>query len=344
MKVLIVTNMVPFVHGGAEELCFHLVKNIREYGHEAEAIKIPFTYEPAERIIEEMVLCKNICLGNADKVIALKFPAYLIPCENKIFWLVHQYRQAYDLWDANQTNIQKDQRGEQIRSFIKNADNIAFKEAKRIFTVSKVISKRLKYYNNIESISLPSPINDPQNFNGKTQASYIFAGGRVNSGKRQFLLIQALKYAKGVNLIIAGPPDNQEEAEKIYKIVEEENVKDRVKIDLRFLSREEYADYVNRSSAVAYLPFDEDSAGYVTMEAFQAKKPVITTTDSGGVLEIVAHNKTGWVVEPNAEELGVAMCDAIMNPKKTLELGEKGRVILDLLGLNWENTIKRLLA
>jgi glycosyltransferase involved in cell wall biosynthesis len=38
--------------------------------------------------------------------------------------------------------------------------------------------------------------------------------------------------------------------------------------------------------AVVFPPFDEDY-GYVTLEAFLARKPVITTTDAGGPLEFV---------------------------------------------------------
>ena len=40
-----------------------------------------------------------------DRVIALKFPAYLVPHRQKVLWILHQYRQAYDLWDAGKSNI-----------------------------------------------------------------------------------------------------------------------------------------------------------------------------------------------------------------------------------------------
>ena len=33
-----------------------------------------------------------------DRLIGLKFPAYLIPHPRKVIWLLHQHRQAYDLW------------------------------------------------------------------------------------------------------------------------------------------------------------------------------------------------------------------------------------------------------
>ena len=51
---------------------------------------------------------------------------------------------------------------------------------------------------------------------------------------------------------------------------------------------------------VVFPPFDEDY-GYVTLEAFLARKPVVTTTDAGGPLEFVEDDVTGLVVEPAPE-------------------------------------------
>ena len=50
--------------------------------------------------------------------------------------------------------------------------------------------------------------------------------------------------------------------------------------------------------AVAYPPFDEDF-GYVTLEAFLARKPVLTATDSGGPLEFVEDGVNGFVCPPD---------------------------------------------
>src|SRR5690606_22450122 len=111
MKVLVLSTMVPFVHGGAEELFIHLVRNLQSAGVEAEGFRIPFTWNPAERLIDEMLIARQLRLFNFDLVIALKFPAYLVPWNDKVLWLLHQYRQAYDLLDAGQSNIAPDARG-----------------------------------------------------------------------------------------------------------------------------------------------------------------------------------------------------------------------------------------
>ncbi len=97
MKIAVLNNMAPFIWGGAEELTAHLVANLRSKGCLAEAFRIPFSWNPPERLVDEIVMCSNIQLRNVDRVIALKFPAYLVPHPNKVLWLLHQYRQAYDL-------------------------------------------------------------------------------------------------------------------------------------------------------------------------------------------------------------------------------------------------------
>ena len=84
MKVLVLSTKVPFVHGGAEELFDHLVRNLQAAGVEAEGMRLPFTWNPAERLIDEMLIARRLCVSRVDRVIALKFPAYLVPAPDKV--------------------------------------------------------------------------------------------------------------------------------------------------------------------------------------------------------------------------------------------------------------------
>ncbi len=344
MKVLIVNNMAPFIWGGAEELATHLQKNLVIAGHEAEILRIPFAWDPVEIIPSQMLLVRALELYNVDQVIALKFPAYLIRHPNKILWLLHQYRQAYDLFDADQSNLEKNEKGDSLRELIKNADNECFLESKKIFTNSEITQKRLMKYNGFDSEVLLPPLNDPEKFSNETQGDYIFAGGRVNDMKRQHLLLEALAYTnKRVKLIIAGPPDTPQYAEKLKKIVKKLNIADRVKLDLRFLPRHIYADYINQSAAVAYLPFDEDSLGYVSMEAATAAKALITTADSGGILALVKHEETGWIANPTPQSLAEVMNLVFEKNTKKKQYGQAAKALWESLNVNWPQTIERLL-
>ncbi|WP_424134891.1 glycosyltransferase family 4 protein [Roseomonas chloroacetimidivorans] len=344
MRVLVLSTLVPFVHGGAEELYDHLILNLRRLGMEAEGMRVPFTWDPADTLIDEMLIARSLRLSKVDRVIALKFPAYLIPWQDKVLWLLHQHRQAYDLLDAGQSNIPGDERGAQILAAIRAGDALAFSEARRIYTNAPVTSRRLKHYNGFDSEVLRPPLNDPELFPGGESGGYILATGRVNASKRQELMIRALRHAPAAHLVVAGPPDTPADAEALRRLAAEQGVEDRVTFDLRFLPRADLARLVNGAQAIAYLPYDEDSLGYCTMEAFQAAKPVITVTDSGGVLDIVRDGENGRVVEPLADALGEAMASLSGDPMRAYELGLAGRAAMAAEGLDWPTTIERLLA
>ena len=345
MKLVVLNNMVPGLHGGAEELANHLVSNLRAAGHEAELIGIPFSWDPANRLVEEMLLCKSMRLDNVDRVIALKFPAYLLPFDNKVIWLLHQFRQAYDLWDAGYSNIPATPEGEAIKAAIVNADNACFEGARAIFTVGREVTERLRHYNGFQSSVLRAPLNDEHLFENAGYGDYIFAGGRINSSKRQYRLVEAMAQVKSdAKLIIAGPADSPADREQVVSLVARHGLEHRVTLDVGFHSREKIANYVNGALACAYLPFQEDSYGYVTMEACQASKCVITVADSGDVLEIVREGETGFVCADETSEIAATLDRAWLQRDRTIELGKAAREAWLAAGINWQTTIAKLTA
>lgn len=344
MKVLIVNNMAPFVWGGAEELAAHLERHLRAVGHEAESLRIPFQWQPASVIPSQMLMVQGLELTNVDRVIALKFPAYLIRHAHKTLWLLHQYRQAYDLLDSGQSNLPAGPAGVELRQLIQSADDECLAGAHRVFTNSDVTRRRLKKYNGFEARVLMPPVNDPELFTGGESGGYIFAGGRINSMKRQHLLIEALALCdKSVKLVIGGPPDTARDAERLHETAKRLDVARRLKFDMRFLSRTDYASYVNRSMAVAYLPYDEDSLGYVAMEAATARKPILTTSDSGGLLALVQDQNTGWVTDPTPDSLAEAMNAVFSDAGRAVARGRAAKDRLQQFGISWPKTIEALL-
>lgn len=344
MKVLIVNNMAPFVWGGAEELAANLALNITQHGHAAEVLRIPFQWEPAEKIPSQMLMVRALELWNVDHVIALKFPAYLIRHPHKTLWLLHQYRQAYDLFDVGQTNLPVGNEGDELRNMIANADSESFRECRKIFTNSSVTKARLAKYNGYEAEVLLPPINDQALFCGGESQGYIFAGGRINNMKRQHLLVEAMRFTShGIKLIVAGPPDGPQDADRLSLLVEKYNLSDRVHLDMRFLERAKLAQYVNHSMACAYLPFDEDSLGYVSMEAATASKATISAFDSGGILELVRQGETGWISDPSPRAVAEVISEVFSNPDRARQMGIAASQYWQEMGINWPKTIERLL-
>lgn len=344
MKVLVVNNAAPFVRGGAEELADNLVRELNATrGVESELLRLPFSWSPTERLVEEILIHRSLRLYNADRVIALKFPAYLVPHARKTLWLLHQFRQAYDLGDAGQGLGDAGREGE-IKRAVRAADDACFRDCRAILCNSPVTRDRLERYNGVRGEVLYPPLNDAALFTGGEPGGYVFAGGRVAPGKRQHLLVEAMAQVKAPGrLVIAGPPETPDYADRLRALVAEHDLGGRVELAFGFHPRETIAAWVNGAAACAYLPYDEDSLGYVTMEAFAAGKPVLTTTDSGGLLEMVG-DATGAVVEPQVEPIAAALDRLLAEPGRTAALGRAAKADWDARGLDWPAAVARLLG
>jgi glycosyltransferase involved in cell wall biosynthesis len=346
LNVLILNSLAPFVRGGAEELASHLCARLNSTsGVAAELLRVPFSWQPFERLADEIFLNRTLRLSNVDRMIGLRFPAYLIPHHTKVLWLLHQYRQAYDLRDRGESNIPQTPAGEKICKLVRHADAEVFSTCRSIFTLSKVTQERLKRYNDVEASVLMQPLNQPELFVNCGDSGYLFAGGRINAGKRQHLLVEAMaETSSGAKLIVAGPPDTPDDANRLQELVKRLKLEDRVTLDLGYHSVAKIADYVNHARACACLPVDEDSVAYVTMEAASASKPVLTLTDSGGVLQLVMNGETGCVASPDAKTIAEAIDLLCSDAARSAQMGRAARHLLDSFEVTWPNTIEKLLS
>jgi glycosyltransferase involved in cell wall biosynthesis len=338
--------MSPFLRGGADELADDLCAHLnRTPGVQAELLRIPFAPEPFERLPDEIFLNRTLQVQNVDRMIALRFPAYLIPHEKKVFWLLHQYRQAYDLRCPSQSNIPDTPRGEEVIGMIRRSDNEVFSSAHKIFANSEITKKRLKHYNGFAAEVLLTPLNRPELFENRGDDGYLFAGGRIHSGNRQHLLVEAMRFVKSkARLIVAGAPETAQDGERLLHTIERFQLHERAVLDFGFHSSAKIAEYVNHARACAYIPIDEDSLGHVTMEAFAATKPIITLSDSGGILQLVRDRETGRVTEPDPGAIADAIDWIFSDPFRAARLGQHAKSVWDSLGVTWPKTIEKLLS
>ena len=100
-------------------------------------------------------------------------------------------------------------------------------------------------------------------------------------------------------------------------------------------------DLYARAAAVVFPPYDEDY-GYITLEAFLSRKPVVTTTDAGGPLEFVTDRVTGVIASPDPESLGAAMSKAVADAQAARSMGEAGYE--RVRGITWDHAIDTLIG
>jgi glycosyltransferase involved in cell wall biosynthesis len=349
MRVIVASVRTPFVQGGAEIHAEQLIKALLAAGHQADLVTIPLDAGNPERIPDQMLACALMDLEEVngvkvDRLIALKFPAYLMPHPNKVVWLMHQHRPAYDLWNNSLGNLHNAARGVIVRDIIRRADAKMCQEAKRLFTVSENVTRRLRDFWNVDSTPLYHPPAEADLFYCADEVGdYIFFPSRISINKRQDLALRALARTRHpVRLRFGGAADDPSYGERLKRSAREIGVDSRVDW-LGFLSEEEKRDTYARSLAVVFPPFDEDY-GYITLEAMLASKAVITCDDSGGPLEFVMPDKTGLITPANPDNLAAAMDTLWQDRELAKKLGRAGRDRYDVLGLSWTKVVKQLLA
>ena len=343
MKIAVVNNWVPFIRGGAEHLAEAVTGKLNEYGHEAILVKLPFRWHPPEKILEHMLACRSMRLANCDRVIAMKFPAYYLPHPNKVLWLVHQFRQVYELWGTPYQDLPNKPEALRIRDAIIQMDNCLFAECQRIYTNSHVTADRLHRFNGPRATVLFPPLASSTHFYCKEYGDYVFYPSRITAGKRQHLLVEAMRYVRsGVKLVIAGNPETAQDLARIESVIREARLQDRVRLVPRFISETEKADFLAGALACAYAPYDEDSYGYVTLEACCARKPVLTCTDSGGTLILVEEGVTGSVTPPDAKSIAEVMDRLYADKAHAQRMGEAAHERMLELNITWDHVIRCL--
>src|SRR5439155_12938100 len=182
-------------------------------GHQVANVRIPFKWYPAQSILDHVLAFRmfHVHSGNADLVIALKFPAYVLPFPHKKVWLLHQFRQAYELWGTPHQGFPNTPEGRRTREMIIQADNVYLREAKEIYTNSRIVARRLQQYNGIgvNGVLYP-PLLRPEIYRCGDFGDYFFYPSRLNAMKRQALAIEAMRFVKSsFRLVLAGKADQE---------------------------------------------------------------------------------------------------------------------------------------
>ena len=162
MNVLIVNSAAPFVGREAKELEDHLCERLNAtHAVRAEVLRIPFSWEPLQELTEQIFLNCTLKLPNVDRVIALGFPAYLIPHSDKIIWLTRLCRRFDDLCEPGKSSLLKTALGDHCY-IISAAEAESFSKCRRIFTASQVIRERLKRCTGFDAQVLIPPLDSFQ--------------------------------------------------------------------------------------------------------------------------------------------------------------------------------------
>jgi glycosyltransferase involved in cell wall biosynthesis len=341
LRILVCHAQVPFAHGGAEVLVENLVAELRVRGHEADLVAVPFKWYPPSSVMTQSLAWRLLDLDEVqgrpvDLVIGTKFPSYVVRHPNKVVWLIHQFRQAYDLDRTDLGEYGEGSFDRAARRAVHRLDHATLSEAKRLFAISENVASRLAQSVALEAEVLRPPP-QPLRYRAEEYGDFVLSVGRLDRAKRVDLLLEAAAADASLRVVVAGDGPDRERLEELVAL---HRLDGRVTFTGR-LDDEALADNYAKCLAVFYAPIDEDM-GFVPFEAFLAEKPVVTTTDAGGPLEVVEDRRTGLVCEPTPGAVAEALAWLRAHSEDARAQGRAGRAVA--AQLTWDATIDRLLG
>jgi glycosyltransferase involved in cell wall biosynthesis len=341
MRIVVASPQVPFARGGAEITAETLAAELRARGHEADLVTVPFKWYPGAHVLTNAMTWRMLDLDEVDGrkvdlVIATKFPSYVIRHPNKVVWLVHQFRQAYDYDGTALGQFSASAADRATVRAVHELDRRTLGEARKLAAISRNVADRLHRYLGLDAeVILPPPQQISYRF--ESYGDFVLSVGRLDRAKRVDLLLDAAAQDEATRVVIAGDGPDRERLEGLAR---KHGLNGRVEFRGR-VSDEELAELYARCLGVYYAPVDEDY-GMVPYEAFMAEKPVVTTTDAGGPLDVVADGATGLVVAPEAAAIATALRFLAEHPDDVARYGRAGRAIAETV--TWDRAIEQLLS
>lgn len=336
MRIVVCGAQKPFVRGGAEQHQEALAVALRAAGHDTDVVRLPVAWEKG-RLLDAPLAWRLLPI-DADLVIATNFPSYFVRHPRKVVWLLHQHRGAYDAADAPWSDFGPDADAWETQRILTEWDNRALGEATHVFTNSSVVSARLRAHNGMGSTPLSHPAPLTNRLMPGPFGDYVLFVSRLEANKRPQLAVEALASShSGLRLVIAGTGSL---TGHLADLTVRLGLQDRVQL-AGWVEDDRLVQLYANASSVLYAPHDEDY-GYVTLQAFAAGKPVITSTDAGAVLDFVLDGRTGLVTDASPEQLGAAIDRLAGDSDQAARLGNAGRELA--AGLRWDRVVDQLLS
>ncbi len=329
--------------GGAELHVRSLVEQLRQRGYEAERVTVPFRPQAKSELLAQAAAWRLLDVSSSngqpiDLLIATRFPSYFARHPRKVAWVIHQHRAAYELCGTEYSDFRHSDGDVGIRKRLIELDREMLGECRRVFANARNTARRLETFNGVKAEPLYHPPPLAGQLKSGAYGSYVLMVGRLEAVKRPELAIRSMAHAPAhIRLVVVGDGSERRQAEQLAN-------------DAGLGGRIDFAGAVDGAAlidlyanalGVIYAPFDEDY-GYVTLEAFLSRRPVVTCSDSGGTLEFVADGENGFVCAPDAAAIGQAVARLASNPSLAQALGDAG--FARAAAVTWDGVVERLVG
>lgn len=340
MRIAVCASQSPFRARGHSDLACALVARLREWAHEAEVIRLPRCSSQPDELLRSYLAWRLVNVKKSDgvtidRVIALGYPAFSAAHPHKVTWLTKQYRQAYS---------QDRERGalsggnERFLDLVRRMDKAMIGESRAVFSISQYLASRLQEITGIQSkILYPPPVQEGSYYNDG-YGDYVLYAGPLYAHDRVDLLVRAMGHVQTpVQCRLAGKGGQLGPLKELATSVA---AQERISF-LKDVSPGDLLGQYAGALAVYCAPLGESYVS-AALSAFSSGKPVLTTSDSNGVLEFVIDRQKGLVSSPGDPRALAQSIDELYLDRELAErMGTTGQE--RVAGITWEATIAALL-
>ena len=125
-------------------------------------------------------------------MIASKFPTYFVRHPNKVAWLIHQYRAAYELCGTPYSDFGHTESDVGLRDTLITLDTEMLGECRAIYSNARNTAARLAKFNGLAATALYHPPRLAPRLTPGPYGDYVLSVGRIESVKRVDLIVRAL--------------------------------------------------------------------------------------------------------------------------------------------------------
>jgi len=166
---------------------------------------------------------------------------------------------------------------------------------------------------------------------------YLLFFGFIRAYKGLDLLLQAMANERvrqlGLKLIVAG--EFYESPDQYHRIIESENLQDQVILHNHYIPNEQVRYYFAAADLIVQ-PYKSATQSGISQLAYHFEKPMVVTR-VGGLPEIIAHQREGYVVQVEVAAIADAICDYFENKRadQMIEEVKEGKK-----RFSWDNMVR----
>ena len=190
-------------------------------GYLAELVSIPFKWYPKDEILPHAAAWRLVDLSESngrpiDLLIASKFPTYFVRHPNKVCWLIHQYRAAYELCGTPFSDFGHNEQDVGLRDRLIRLDTDMLGECRRLFANARNTANRVAKFNGLTAEPLYHPPRLASRIVGGRYGDYVLSVGRLESVKRVDLIVSAMAHVdRPLRLVVAGDGTQRAATERL---------------------------------------------------------------------------------------------------------------------------------